>query len=144
MIEDINGEWETDSKIDRNRLSEETLKSPNLHQKYLVMLMDGRKKIIKLEAEMKNLKWSKYMWYKGRMSREDLEARGWKQYQGLKPSSTEMNFLLENDPDISSLQSKVDYIRTVLQQLESILVQIKNRDWMLKNHIEFIKFQAGG
>jgi len=144
MIEGINEEWEVDSKIDRNKLNEEILRSSNLHQKYLTMLMTAKSRIIKYDAEMKTLRWNKFQWYKGRSTREELEYLGWKQYQGLKPSSTEMNFVLDNDPDIVKIQTKIDLYKTVIGQLESILVQIKNRDWTIKNYIEWQKFQAGG
>jgi len=143
MIEKINDEWEQDSKIDRNKLSEEIIKSASLHQKYLTMLMTAKSRLIKYDSELKELKWKKFTWFKGRMTREELESLGWPQYQGLKPSAGEMSFCLDNDPDIVKITTKISLYTTVVGQLESILVQIKNRDWAIKNFIDWEKFKAG-
>jgi len=142
-MNDIMVEWEIDSKINKSNILEETLRGPGLHQKYLDLLHKHKNKNIKLQYDLSKLKLNKYRYYRGEMSKADLDDIGWDQYQGLKPLKTDMNFILDNDPDIADIVVKIKYIENIISTLESILYQIKSRDWQIKNHIEWSKFQAG-
>lgn len=142
-IEEINEQWAADCTIDRNRLTEETLRSANLHQKYLALLMQCKSKLIKLSSDYSEMKELKTRYYNGELTQEELVEHGLKQYQGLKPLKSTMGEKLDGDSDIIKLKLKIQYMENMQYQLESILQQIKGRDWALRNHIEYIKFVAG-
>lgn len=142
-IEQINEQWAGDCTIDRNKLTEETLRTANLHQKYLDMLMGCKSKLIKLTSDYLALKDLKTRYYNGELTQDELEEHNLKQYQGLKPLKSTMNEKLEGDSDIIKVKLKMQYLEAMQYQLESILQQIKGRDWSIRNHIEYIKFVAG-
>jgi len=143
---DINGiteEWKNDSAIDTKNLLDETLKSPSLHQKYLNLLLQAKNKVIKIENEYLYLRNMKYKYYRGEMSKQELDALGWQQFQGLKPLKQDMQVMIEHDADMNNISNKIKYMNNMVYQLESILNTIKGRDWAIKNHIELMKFMAG-
>lgn len=142
-IETVMNMWAEDSKIDRNQLQEESLKASQLHQKYLQILMQVKTKLLKSEKDFNDLRLKKYRWFRGEMSQDELKQLGWPQYQGLKPLKTDMEFVLEHDPDVGNLNIKIQYLKNMVYQLESILNSIKGRDWAIRNHIEYTKFVAG-
>lgn len=142
-IEKINELWAEDCSIDRNKLTEETLRTPALHQKYLHLLLQAKNRLLKYENEYSAMKMAKYRYLRGEMTKEELEEIGWKQYQGLKPLKSDMEFVLEHDTELNKIDLKIKYIKNVIYQLESILTNIKGRDWAIRNHVEWMKFQAG-
>lgn len=142
-IESITELWEADCRIDRNNLTEETLNTPRLHQKYLGMLMECKTRLLKLERDYLEMKELRTRYYNGELTVEALQKLGWSQYQGLKPNKSGMAEKLETDKELLSINVKIEYVKNMIYQLESILLQIKGRDWALRNHIEWQKFQAG-
>jgi hypothetical protein len=77
------------------------------------------------------------------LSREELEQLSWAQWQGVKPLKNEMDEFISGDTDLVNLNTKIEYLETMGYLLESILNQIKARDWQLKNAVEWKKFLAG-
>ena len=54
-----------------------------------------------------------------------------------------MQKYLDADERLSSSNLKIEYYETMLNYLESILKQISNRTYQIKNAVEVMKFQAG-
>jgi hypothetical protein len=54
-----------------------------------------------------------------------------------------MDEFLQGDTELNTLRVKIDYLETMIYLLESILTQIKARDWQLKTHVEWKRFLAG-
>jgi hypothetical protein len=54
-----------------------------------------------------------------------------------------MDEFLTGDTDLNTLRVKIDYLETMIYLLESILGQIKARDWQLKTAVEWKRFLAG-
>ena len=54
-----------------------------------------------------------------------------------------MQKYLDADEKLSSTSLKIEYYETMLNYLESILKQVSNRTYQIKNAIEVMKFQAG-
>ena len=50
---------------------------------------------------------------------------------------------IEADEDVRKLQLKIDYIEQVLFFLDGVLRQINNRNYQIKNAIEWTRFQSG-
>ena len=135
--------WEQDSDIDDNHLDKESIKTAKLHSKYVRLLMQHKMKIAALEAEYNNLRQKKFRYYRGEMGREELTELGWNQWQGVKPLKNEMVEFLEGDADLTKINLKKDYIKVMVDAIESIMGQIKSRDWSIRNSIEWKKFIAG-
>jgi hypothetical protein len=142
-IEQIQDMWEADAEIDDNYLGEHATKTPKLHAKYVKLLVGVKLKHTKLSSDYNMLRKAKFRYYRGELSREELTDLGWAQWQGVKPLKNEMDEFLQGDTELNTLRVKIDYLETMIYLLESILTQIKARDWQLKSAIEWKKFLAG-
>lgn len=142
-LDDILVMWEADSGIDDNHLGEASTNTAKLHSKYLKLLVDAKLRQTKLNIELNALRKTKIRYYRGELSRDELADLGWVQWQYNKPLKAEMDEFLKGDDDLSKIQMRMDYIDTVVYALESIMQQIKQRDFQLSNGIKWKAFLAG-
>ena len=142
-ISDLYEMWREDVYIDQNDIAVESLKTPKLHSKYVEMFIQAKMYKAKKWSEYYELRRLKFKYYRGEMTREELKENGWEQYQGLKPIKSDMDEILNGDEELVRLKKGVEYYEAMYALLESIMQQIRGRDWQIKNHIEAIKFNAG-
>ena len=142
-LEELQNAWADDSIIDDNHLDQESVNTAKLHSKYLNHLIAYKLKLAKMKADYNTLRKTKFRYYRGELTREELQLLGWEQWQGVKPLKNEMDEFLTGDEDLNSLEVKIKYLETMIYLLESILQQIKARDWQIKTHVEWKKFLAG-
>ncbi|NDB82393.1 MAG: hypothetical protein EB127_06580 [Alphaproteobacteria bacterium] len=135
--------WAEDSRIDETNLGKESARTPVLHAKYLNFLSSTRLNLRKAESDYYNCRRKKYRYYRGEMTRIELEEEGWSQWQGAKPLKNEIDEFLQGDADLISFQDKIEYFKTVLYQLEQIIRSLNSRTWDIKNSIEWTKFTNG-
>jgi hypothetical protein len=142
-IEQLQDMWEADAEIDDNYLGEQSTATPKLHAKYVKLLVQVKLKHTKLQSDYNLLRKNKFRYFRGEMSRDELKDNNWDQWQGVKPLKNEMDEFLTGDEDLNSLEVKLKYLDTMIYLLESILGQIKARDWQIKTAVEWKKFLAG-
>ncbi len=142
-LEEINEMWAQDAKIDETNLGSESLKIPQLHNKYYTLYSKEALRLRKYKGDLKELEFAKYEYYTGTMSEEDLKEKGWKP-NPLKILRTDVNKYIEADRDIINLSLKIDYHMQMANYLEDIIRQINSRNFMIKSAIDWAKFQAGG
>lgn len=135
--------WSEDCKINEMNLGQESVKTPNLHAKYLNLLSSTKLNLRKAESDYLNCRRKKYKYYRGEMTQAELEEEGWGQWQGNKPLKNEMDEFLQIDNDLIKYIDKVEYFKTVLYQLEQIIRSLNSRTWDIKNAIEWSKFTNG-
>jgi hypothetical protein len=143
-IDELLEEWDIDSKFDDNYIDRESVNVPKLHAKYIRYVMQAKLKNTKLQNEYALLKKIKFRYYRGELTRDELKEYGWDQWQGAKPLKNEIEQFLDGDVDLNTIKVKIEYIGSMIYLLESILNQIKARDWQIKSIIEWKKFLAGG
>ena len=105
--------------------------------------MNIKLKLAKMQNDFNVLKKTKFRYYRGELTKQELIDLNWEQWQGVKPIKSELEYFLEGDADLNSYKLKIDYLNSVIYLLESILIQIKSRDWQLKTILEHKKFLAG-
>jgi hypothetical protein len=142
-LTEIQEMWSKDSKINDLDLGKSSTQTAELHAKYLNLLTSSKLQLRKYEAEYLRLRRTKFKYYRGEMTREELEEYGWNQYQGIKPLKNEMDEIINCDEDIIKATDKVEYIKAVLYQLEQIIRSLNGRAWEIKNAIEWTKFTNG-
>lgn len=142
-LSEIQEMWEQDSRIDETNLGRESTRVPTLHAKYLVYLSKVKLQLRKAESDYYNTRRLKYRYYRGEMSKDELEDNGWAQWQGNKPLKNEMDEFLQCDQNLIELQDKVEYFKTVIYTLEQILRSINSRTWDIKTAVEWSKFTNG-
>ena len=139
-LNEIQSMWEKDSKIDRDNLHEESLNIPMLHAKYhdlynnLILL---RKKA---EQQRKNVRHERYEYFSGK---SDPEVYAENPFPKKIRDKDTMQKYMDADNKLSNVSLKIDYYDTMLVYLESILKQITNRTYQIKNAIEFMRFSSG-
>lgn len=142
-ISEINDMWEMDCQIDDNHLDRESVKTQNLHAKYLRILMEHKLKLSALQLEYKTLRQKKFRYYRGEMGKIELDEYGWDQWQGAKPLKNEMEEFLEGDSDLNKINVKCEYIKHIIEAIELIMNQVKARDWNIRNAIAWKQFVSG-
>jgi chemotaxis regulatin CheY-phosphate phosphatase CheZ len=142
-IDEILTLWEADCDIDENHLDNASMSTAKLHSKYLKFLIDSKLRKTKLDIDYNTMKKTKIRYYRGEMGREELKELGWEQYQYLKPMKNEMEEFLKGDEDLTKILLRQDYMEASIYAIESIMSQIKQRDWQIRNAITFKQFIAG-
>lgn len=143
-LSEIQELWTKDCIIDETNLGHSSSITPKLQAKYLNLLTTIKLQLRKSESEYLKLRRIKYRYYRGELSKEELKALNWDQWQGLKPLKNEMDEFLTTDNDLIDLEDKTAYIKTIHYQLENILKSINSRTWDIKNAIEYQKMISGG
>jgi len=142
-LEELQTLWDSDCEIDDNYLGENSTATPKLHAKYVRHLVNVKLKHTKLSSDYNILRKNKFRYYRGELSRQELEDLGWQQWQGVKPLKNEMDEFLTGDTDLNTMKVKIEYLETMIYFLESVLQQIKARDWQIKTAVEWKRFLAG-
>ena len=132
--------WEKDSQIDADNLHTESLKVPALHAKYHEMFNNFLLLRKKAEQQRKNIRHERYEYFSGKADPEVYIENPFP--KKIRDKDT-MNKYMDADEKISTSSLKIDYYDTMLSYLESILKQISNRTYQIKNAIEWSKFTAG-
>lgn len=142
-LDDVLVMWEADSVIDDNHLGEASTATAKLHAKYVKILIEAKLRKSKLDIDYNNLRKLKFRYYRGELTRNELADLGWEQWQYNKPLKAEMDEFLKGDEDLAKIQARIEYIDTMIYALESIMQQIKQRDFQLSNGIKWKQFLAG-
>lgn len=142
-LEQLMEQWKADSQIDDNHLGEASTYTPNLHSKYIDIMVSYKLKLAKIRGEYNMLRKNKFRYYRGELSRQELEDLGWVQWQGVKPLKNEMDEFLQGDTELVQMEQKVEYLNTVVYFLEEVLKQIRARDWQIRTHVDWKKFLVG-
>lgn len=142
-IDDIMSLWEQDAQIDNTELAKESLNIPLLHHKYFKILTQESILLKKLEYDYKTLYRLKYEYFMGTLDRETMIEKGWEPNQ-LKILKQDLSIFIESDLDIQECTKKIDIQREKINFLESVIKNLNNRGFLIKNAIDWHKFQVGG
>ncbi len=137
--------WEEDCKIDNMKLDDASRDTPNLHAKYLRMLTEAKLNLKRAEFKQKTLLKEKWLWYNGKMSQEEIIAKGWDPdpFDGLKVMKGEMDYYYDSDPEIQKSEELIEYWKTVKDTLTDIIDNIKWRHQTIRNMISWRQFESG-
>ncbi len=142
-LSELTEEWTRDAPINETNLGHEAARVPILHAKYITVLSKTKLQLRKAESDYLNTRRMKYKYFRGEMTKQELEDENWSQYQGNKPLKNEMDELLQCDEHLISLEDKVEYLKTMIYTLEQIIRSLNSRTWDIKSGIEWSKFTNG-
>ncbi|AHB80746.1 UvsY [Synechococcus phage S-MbCM6] len=132
--------WKKDSVIDTDLYCEESTKIPQLHMKYMEFFNMYSLMKREREFELNKLVKDKWLYYKGKAPSTIYKEMPF----DLKlTTKEEITMFIDADDDIKKLQFKIAYIEQTLTFLDSVLRQINNRTYQIKNAIEWVKFKSG-
>jgi len=133
---------DVDLNINQTDLDTESLRTPQLHSKYLNFLSDEKLILSKLDGEYRVIKKYKWLYYTGKLSQEELEQFKWQPFQ-LSILKTDIDKFMDADEDIQKIYSRMQYRKTVVDYLDSIIKIISNRQWNIRSAIDWLKFTNG-
>jgi len=139
-LDTIQSMWEKDSQIDKDNLHEESLKIPALHAKYHELFNSVLLLRKKAEQQRKNIRHERYEYYSGKADPDVYVESPFPKKIRDKDTMTKY---MDADESLMNINLKIDYYETMLNYIESILKQISNRTYQIKNAIEWQKFIAG-
>ena len=145
-LDDIMKMWEVDCEIDDLALDDETKKTSKLHAKYLELVNVNRLQRVKLDSDLDTLKKDKWLYYTGKMTKQDMDSKGWAYDPfngGIKPLKSELSFYYDSDEDIVKVKQKIEYQKTIGNLLEEIMNNLRWRHTHVKNIIDWKKFVSG-
>jgi hypothetical protein len=141
-IDEILENWHIDSQIDRTELGDAALDIPKLHHKYYQIFVKEKMILRKQESDMKQLKLDKYE-FLTQGPNEETKEKGWK----LPPKGMilkgDLPMYLDADPDVVTLSLKIGYQQEKIELLDSIIKTIINRNFIIRNAIDWQKFTMG-
>jgi len=141
-LEDIQILWDKDSKINPADLATESLRVPDLHNKYYKIYTNERLLLSKWELEFKKLYKEKYEYYMGIMDEGELKVNGWEPF-ALKVLKADLPIYMEADQDMINITQKLSLQKEKINFLEGLIKNLNNRGFLIKNAIDWNKFTNG-
>ena len=141
-IDEIRTMAEKDMKLDPSSLDSESLITPQIHNKYLSILLDERLTLKRYESTLKILKKNKWLYYSGKMSEEQTKELQWEPFE-LSLLRVDLDKFIESDQEVITLTNKVELYNEKIMYLESIIKIIANRIWTIRAAIDWMKFTQG-
>ena len=87
---------------------------------------------------MRKVKWE---YYSGKMDKEDLEKYNWEPFRYTLKS--DISTYLESDSDLIKLLEKKIYHEETVSVIESVMGELKQRTWQLRDYITWERFIGG-
>jgi hypothetical protein len=132
--------WEEDSNIDPDNLHTESLNIPSLHAKYFDLYNNISLLKKKAEQQRRNIRHQKYEYYTGKA---DPDVYIENPFPKKVRDKDALQKYLDADEVLSQASLKVDYYDVLLTYLQDILKMIHQRNYQIKNAIDFQRFASG-
>ena len=141
-LDEIRNMASKDLKIDETELDTESLITPQIHNRNLIIFTDEKLILEKLEGDFKIMNRDKWLYYTGKMSQEELDERNWQPFN-LNILKTDIEKFLYSDEDMIKLSHRVTLQKEKVKYLESVIKIINNRQWYIRSAIDWMKFTQG-
>ena len=138
-LETLQEQVDKDLKINDTELDLESLKTPQLHNKYMKHYTKFKLMLTKAETDYSILKRQKWEYYTGKA---DASVYAEKPFD-LKVLRTDVDKYIESDEELIKLKQKKEYLTTVVDYLDRTIRQITNRTFTIKNAIDWRRFTSG-
>ena len=141
-FEEIQKLWSGDCEIDETELSQESVKIPQLHNKYLILFRDERLRLRTMKFDHSKLLKVKREYFSGRMDATELEAYDWEPFQ-YKLLKADVQEYIDADDDIIEGKKKISLQEEKVEYLESVVKSLSTRGYLIKNAIDWKRFTEG-
>ena len=130
---------EKDLKINDTELDLESLKTPQLHNKYMKFHNQYVNLLKKAEQDLARLTREKWEYYTGKADPSVYQQKPF----NIKLLKPDVDKYLKSDDEIIKLEQKVTYVQSVVDYLDRTVKIISNRGFQIKNAIDWKKFTSG-
>jgi hypothetical protein len=141
-FEEIQISWTRDCEMDETELSHESIKIPQLHNKYLIFYSNEKLKFKEIKYLFAGLIKRKRDYYSGRMTVDELEAADWEPFQ-LKLLKADVQEYIDADDNVIESKKLLALQEEKVNYLESIVKSLTTRGYLIKNAIDWKRFTEG-
>ncbi len=138
-LETLQKQVDVDLKIDDTELDLESIRTPQLHNKYLKLFTKYSLQLKKVKDDYDGLYKFKWEYYTGKSTMEVYQAEPF----DLKVLKADVHIYLNADAELQKLGQRQEYLKVVVVYIERVLREINNRNWNIRNTIEWKKFLHG-
>jgi hypothetical protein len=139
-FEDIKQQASEDTKMDDMNVEEELFRTPMLHSKYLNLLSEESIRLNEFKTIQKKLYLERWKYWSGKQTDKYYAEHGNVNDKILKG---DIDRYLTPDPYISVISEICEIQKQVVSYVEETCKIISNRGWILKNVIDWRKFESG-
>jgi hypothetical protein len=139
-IDTIKDMWKKDSIIDPDNLHQESLNIPILHGKYYDLYNTILLLKKKADQQRKNIRHERYEYFSGKADPEVYIENPFP--KKIRDKDTMMKYL-DADEKLSNSSLKIEYYEVMLGYLTDIIKMIHQRNYQIKNAIDYQKFTSG-
>jgi hypothetical protein len=139
-IDELYEMWCEDAKIDDTKLDEVSLDVARLHSKYLSIMSHHRLIVKKLTGDYKIRKKIKWQYYRGELNNPtDLKKYNLEPLQN-NIIRQDVDVWLDADEELNNMLLKIVIHEEIVDVAKEIIRQLHNRNWNVRNAIEWRKF----
>jgi hypothetical protein len=141
-FDELKQQIQEDLKIDSTELAIESVNTPQIHNKYLLLLKKYKEDLAEDERTLRMLKKYKWLYYTGKIADEELKKFKWEPFQ-LNILKTDIDKFMDADDDIIKLERQITEKKELVNYLDGVVKIVANRQWNIRSAIEWIKFSHG-
>jgi hypothetical protein len=141
-FEELQYQWTIDCEIDDTELARESIKIPQLHNKYLIFYSNEKLKFKEIKYLFAGLIRRKRDYYSGRMTAKELEMADWEPFQ-LKLLKADVQEYIDADDNVIESKKLLALQEEKVNYLESIVKSLTTRGYLIKNAIDWKRFTEG-
>mgnify|MGYP003657725558 FL=1 len=141
-INDIRQQVSQDLVMDETSLDIESMKTPQIHNKYLIIFTDEKLILGKLKSDFNVLRKNKWLYYTGKLSHEQLDDFGWDTFD-LNILKSDIDKFIDADEEIITLANRILLQQEKVNYIENVIKIINNRQWNIRSAIDWLKFTNG-
>ena len=141
-FEEIQYQWTLDCVMDETELSQESIKIPQLHNKYLIFYSNEKLKFKEIKYLFAGLIKRKRDYYSGRMTAKELEMADWEPFQ-LKLLKADVQEYIDADDNVIESKKILALQEEKVDYLEAIVKGLSTRGYLIKNAIDWKRFTEG-
>ena len=138
-LEEIQTMADKDLKINDVELDIESLKTPQLHNKYSKYHSKYKNLLKVAEQDLARIVREKWEYYTGKADPSVYKDKPF----DIKVLKADVHIYMDSDPDLQKADQKVAYLNQIVKYLEQVLRSVNNRTFLIKNAIEWKKFTSG-
>tara|TARA_Y100000004_G_scaffold145231_1_gene165658 strand:+ start:410 stop:838 length:429 start_codon:yes stop_codon:yes gene_type:complete len=138
-LDELQNLADKDLKINEEELDLESLKTPQLHNKYCKFHSKYKNLLKVSEQDLARITREKWEYYTGKADPSVYQSKPF----NLKILKQDVDKYIKSDPDVNKLEQKVTYIQETVDYLEKTIKLISNRGFTIKNAIDWRKFTSG-
>ena len=142
-IEELMKMWKKDSvmNLSLTEIKDEFSKIPQLHSKYLAILIRSRLLMKKSQDKFSKMKRLKWEYYTGKLDEETLKEYGWEPFS-IKLKS-DISIYIESDDDLIKLKASIFMYEQMIDFCDKVLGELKARTFQLRDIISWERLVQG-